>query len=86
MSGAGPIWHSIAEYMIGHGMVKKYTPKIPSSLHQIGICLDMNCRQRELSYTKKSESPKSRPKNEKYYRSDFYGDLSRDEMEKWNIE
>jgi hypothetical protein len=72
--------------MIGHSMIKKYTPQAPASLHQIAVCLDMNCRQRELVYTKKSESPKSRPKNDTYYSSDFYGDISHDEMEKWNIE
>ncbi|NRH21080.1 hypothetical protein HOO68_03485 [Candidatus Gracilibacteria bacterium] len=86
VSGAGPIWHQIAEYMIERGMIKnkKLTP--PTSLHQIPICLDTNCLRKELLFTKKSESPKSRSSEGIYYRSDFFGTISQEEMAKWNIQ
>ena len=86
VSGAWPIWHQIAEYMIERWMIKnkKLTP--PTSLHQIPICLDTNCLRKELLFTKKSESPKSRSSEWIYYRSDFFWTISQEEMAKWNIQ
>ena len=85
VSWAGPIWHGIAEYMIAKGYIKANRSPIPSWLQQIAICLDTPCLRKELLYTTKSESPKSRPSEWVYFRSDFFGKISRDEMEKWEI-
>ena len=85
VSWAGPIWHGIAEYMIANGYIKpqKYLP--PKWLHQIAICLDTKCFRKELMYTQKLESPKSRPSEWLYFRSDFFGKISSEEAEKWKI-
>lgn len=86
VSGAWPIWHQIAEYMIEQWMIKNQKITPPTSLHQIPICLDANCLRKELLYTKKSESPKSRPSEWIYYRSDFFWNISQEEMERWSIQ
>ncbi len=86
VSGAGPIWHKIAEYMITNKYIQQNTSAVPNWLHQIPICLDTPCLRRELLYSKKYESPKSRPSEWVYYRGDFFGNISADEMQKWKIQ
>ncbi|MBC7498577.1 transglycosylase domain-containing protein [Candidatus Gracilibacteria bacterium] len=86
VSGAGPIWHGIAEYMIAVGYIKPQKSLPSNGLHQIAICLDTACLRRELLYSTKSESPKSRPSEGLYFRSDFFGNISTDEMKKWKIQ
>ena len=86
VSWAGPIWHGIAEYMIKNGHIQPQKSTPPKWLNQIAICLDSPCLRRELLYTKKSESPKSRPSEWLYFSSDFFGKISSDEMEKWKIQ
>ncbi len=86
VSWAGPIWHQIAEYMIANGHIQPQKSLPPNWLHQITICLDTACLRRELLYTQKFESPKSRPSEWLYFRSDFFGNISANEMEKWKIQ
>lgn len=86
VTGAGPIWHQIVEHMIEKWMIKNQKITPPPPLHQIPICLDKNCSRKELLYSKKSESPKSRPSEWIYYISDFFWDISQEEMEKWQIQ
>ena len=86
VSWAGPIWHGIAEYMITAGYIQPNISPVPSWLHQIAICLDTACLRQELLYTQKSKSPKSRPSEWIYFRSDFFGKISVDEMQKWKIQ
>jgi penicillin-binding protein 1C len=86
VSWAGPIWHSIAELLIEKWIIKNTKTPPPKSLKQISICLDIDCNRKELSYTKKSSSPQTRPIDSVYFSSDFYGNLTSEEKEKWNIE
>lgn len=86
VTGAWPIWHQITEAMIERWMIKNQKIPPPNTLKQIPICLDTKCLRKELMYTKKSESPKSRPSESLYFSSDFYGKIKRDEMEKWRIQ
>jgi hypothetical protein len=86
VSGAWPIWHQIAEYMITARHIQWDASPAPTWLHQIAICLDTACLRRELLYTTKSESPRSRPSEWIYFRSDFFGNISDTETTKWKIQ
>lgn len=86
VSGAWPIWHHITEYMIERDMISKKNIPPPVWIKQIAICLDTPCLRRELSYTRKSESPKSRPIDGIYFESDFFGGVSQETSEKWKMQ
>lgn len=86
VTGAWPIWHQITEAMIERWMIKNQKLASPNPLKQIPICLDTKCYRKELLYTRKTESPKSRPSESLYFRSDFYGELTEEETRKWNIQ
>jgi penicillin-binding protein 1C len=86
VTGAWPIWKALTEAMIERWMIKNQKNPPPNILKQIPICLDTKCFRKELMYSKKSESPNSRPSESKYFSSDFYGKITLDEMEKWNIQ
>lgn len=85
VSGAWPIWHQIIEYMITKWMIKNQIIPPPVSLKQLSICMDISCYRKELMYTKKTESPKTRPAEWLYFRSDFFWNISEEEMERWKI-
>ena len=86
VTGAWPIWHQITETMIERWMIKNQEFIVPNSLHQIPICLDTKCFRKEMMYTHKFESPRSRPSEWLYFRSDFFGNIMSEEIEKWNIQ
>lgn len=86
VTGAWPIWHQIVETMIKRWMIKNQKLPPPNPLKQIPICLDKNCYRQELMYTRKSESPRTRPSESLYFRSDFFGELTTEEMRKWKIQ
>ena len=86
VSGAGPIWHGIAEYMIKNGHINPQKSIPPKWLQQIAICLDAPCLRRELLYTTKSISPKNRSSEWLYFSSDFFGNISDEEAKKWKIQ
>ncbi len=86
VTGAWQIWHQIIEVMIERWMIKNQKVPPPSPLKQIPICLDKNCYRQELMYTRKSESPQTRPSESLYFRSDFFGELTTEEIRKWKIQ
>lgn len=86
VTGAGPIWHQVAESMISRWMIKKQNSTLQNALKQIPICIDTKCLRKELMYTKKSESPKSRPSEWLYFSTDFFGKITPEEMKQWNIQ
>jgi penicillin-binding protein 1C len=85
VSWAWPLWHSIAEYMISRRLITNDISLPPSELQLREICLDTNCYQKELRFSKKEKSPKSRPIHNLYYESDFITRMTKEEMEKWKI-
>ncbi len=86
VSWAGPIWHNIVEILIWEWIIKNIKNPAPEPLKQIPFCLDIECNRKELSYTKKTTTPQSRPIDSTYFSSDFYGNLTSEEKEKWNIQ
>lgn len=85
VSGAGPLWHRIAEYMIEHRMIYNTEVKVPEGIREISVCLDTRCLQKELQYSKKTTSPKSRILDHIYYNEDFYTPLTEEERYEWNV-
>lgn len=85
VSGAGPLWHRVAEYMIANRMIYKIESDIPEGIQEIALCLDARCLQKELQYSKKTTSPKSRILNNIYYNEDFYTPLMEEEIREWNV-
>lgn len=86
VSGAWPIWHNLAEYMIARGMIVKHPQKIPPSIKEIAYCLDSRCVRQDLRYGKDGTTQKSRPLDRLFYEWDFVTRLTEEEMEKWKIE
>ena len=86
VSGAGPIWRGIAEYMMASGIITSKKTPVPIGLQQIPICLDTQCLRKELLYTTKSGSPQSRSSEWLYFGSDFFGKISDEEVVKWKIQ
>lgn len=85
VSGAWPIWHSIAEYMISRGVIQPWNTPIPSGLTEAYICLDTKCIRKERTYMKKPGSIESRPLDNIYSLRDFIGWITDDEQWRWNI-
>lgn len=85
VSGAGPLWHRITEYMIEHRMIYNTEIKIPEGVQEISVCLDDRCLRKELQYSKKTTSPKSRIFDNLYYNEDFYTPLTEQELQDWNV-
>lgn len=85
VSGAGPLWHRIAEYMIEHRMLRATEVTIPKNIQEISVCLDTRCLQKELHYSKRNASPKSRILDNIYYDEDFYTPLTEEEKYEWNV-
>ncbi len=86
VSGAWPIYHHIAEYMIAKGMIRNPEKTIPLGIKESSICLDTLCNQKILSYTRDGFMIKSRPKSNLYFESDFITPLTNEEKKKWKIE
>ena len=85
VSGAGPIFHSIAEYMIEEGMINRNDPEIPEWVEKTSLCLDTACMQREDAYHWKDHIPQSRILDKKFIRSEFITPLTEEEIQKWKI-
>ena len=86
VTGAWSVWHKIAEYMIERWLIRDFWQVRPKWIQEASICIDRACIQKELQITKESWWQKSRSKEWIYYKEDFYGELSEDEMRKWHIE
>ncbi len=85
VSGAWPIFHHIAEYMIEKGMISSPNIVVPRGIIESSICLDIPCNQKVLGYTREWITRKSRPKNNLYFESDFITPLTFEEKRKWKI-
>lgn len=72
--------------MIERKLIQSYKIPIPNGIQQISICLNKNCFQKELTYSKKQKIPQSRPKDIAYFEDDFFGNLDQEEKERWNIQ
>lgn len=86
VSGAWPIFHHIAEYMIKIGMIDSPNITLPQGIIESSICLDIPCNQKVLGYTREWGIRKSRPKNNLYFESDFITSLTLEEKKKWKIQ
>lgn len=86
VTGAGPIWHRIAEEMIRQGYIKNQELKLPLWISELYICRDRGCNQRQQSYQKNGLTHKSHMIDREYFRSDFVHDLTSEEVEKWRIQ
>jgi membrane carboxypeptidase/penicillin-binding protein PbpC len=85
VSGAWPIWHTVAEYMIGRWLMRDNETSIPTWVKDTLLCLDERCLRKERTYMKDPESIKSRTIDNIYYTEDFVWALTREEKEKWKI-
>lgn len=85
VSGAGPIYHHIAEYMIQHNFIEPITPVIPDAVYEDYICLDASCMQKERAYLWKKSKHTSYIRDSIYSSSDFITPLTEDEMKKWKV-
>ena len=86
VSGAGPLYHQIAEYMIEKGYISSDIPPVPPWLHEDYICLDIGCFQKEKWLLQDGHVVRSHPRDKKYFASDFVTSMTSDEMKKWKIE
>lgn len=85
VSGAWPIFHHIAEYMIAHGMIENIELAIPEGIEKTTICLDNSCMRKEEWFRWKNMTNLSRILEKKFYKSEFITPLTDEEIEKWNI-
>ena len=85
VSGAGPIFHAIAEYMIREWFIKPHETKIPEWIEKTSICLDNACMRKENVYKWKKTSNLSRVLDKKFIEGDFITSLTEEERVKWKI-
>lgn len=85
VSGAGPIWHTIAEYMIGRWLIQDTWTILPIWASETLLCLDTRCLRKERTYMKNPESIKSRPLDNIYYEEDFVWPMTEEDKKKWGI-
>lgn len=85
VTGAWPIWHTIAEYMIGKWLIWDIRLNPPTWITETLLCLDIRCLRKERTYMKNPESIKSRPLDNIYYEEDFVWSITMDEKKKWKI-
>ena len=86
MSGAGPIYRQIAEYMIAEGMITSFDLTPPEGVEQASVCLDKNCLRKEDAYRRKNMTNTSRIADTIYSLSEFITPITEEEREKWKIE
>lgn len=86
VTGAWPIWHTLAEYMIGIWLIRPYQEKTPDGIIDTFICLDTACLQKERTYMKNPESIQSRILSKSYKDTDFFWVITAEEKRKWNID
>lgn len=85
VSGAWPIFHHIAEYMIAHGIIENTELRIPEWIEKTTICLDSSCMRKEEWFRWKNMTNLSRILENKFYKSEFITPLTDEEIEKWKI-
>jgi membrane carboxypeptidase/penicillin-binding protein PbpC len=85
VTGAGPIFHRVAEDLIERGYIKKGLFSVPQWLIQNYLCQDEKCFQKEITLTRSWYERKSRPLSNVYYETDFITPLTLEEKEKWKI-
>ncbi|MDD2694267.1 MAG: transglycosylase domain-containing protein [Candidatus Gracilibacteria bacterium] len=85
VSGAGPIFHHIAEYMIANGMIENRELTIPEGIEKTTICLDNSCMRKEEGFRWKNMTNLSRILEKRFYKSEFITPLTDEEIEKWKI-
>lgn len=86
VTGAGPLFHQVAEKLIYAGYIETGSEQIPEWLEEALLCLDRWCFQKERVLIEKNHIIKSRPKNNFYSVSDFITPLTNEEKKKWKIE
>jgi membrane carboxypeptidase/penicillin-binding protein PbpC len=86
VTGAGPLFHQIAEYMIGHGLIEKDGSPLTSWLENTLLCLDISCFQKESVTLRKNHTIESRPKSNIYKLHDFVTPMTDEERKKWKIQ
>jgi penicillin-binding protein 1C len=85
VTGAGPIFHRIAEDLIERWYINKKAASVPNSVEKNSLCLDEKCFQKEMTFTKSEYERRSRPASNLYYVSDFVTPLTSEEKENWKI-
>ena len=85
MTGAGPIYHALAEELIVRGYIRPINPPPPEGITSTFLCMDTKCLQKETTFIRNGSERKSRPKSNLYYKEDFITDMTLEEIEKWKI-
>ncbi|GAB0174946.1 MAG: hypothetical protein HHAS10_08250 [Candidatus Altimarinota bacterium] len=85
VTGAGPIFHHIAEELIRRGYIRKKEIIPPVGVTLGSLCLDESCFRKEIAYTKTGYVGKSRPASKIYYANEFVTPLTSDEITNWKI-
>lgn len=85
VSGAGPIFHHIAEFMIQNWSITPEKESLPRGIKESYECLNTLCSQKSRTFTWDGSVKKSRPKENIYYESDFITPLSQEEKKKWQV-
>lgn len=85
VTGAGPLYHAIAEDLIARGYITQIDIYPPRGIISSFLCMDTRCLQKSISYIREGWSRKSRPTSSLYYREDFVTEMSEQEMKKWKI-
>jgi len=86
VSGAGPLWHKLAEYLIERNLLSYTETPPPMGIYASHLCLDRGCRQQILTYLKNTGSIQSLRQENIYYKEDFFDRITTDEKIKWNIQ
>lgn len=85
VTGAGPIYHRIAEDLIERWYMRNNTISVPLWVTKNSLCLDEKCFQKEITFTKTGYERKSRPASKLFYESDFVTPLTSEEKANWKI-
>lgn len=86
ITGAGPIYHAIAENMILRWYIRPLNISMPTNIAYTLTCLDIRCLQKNSSYIPVGWSRKSRPASHLYYKEDFVTDITTEEQSEWKIQ
>ncbi len=85
ISGAGPLYHQIAEALIYAGYITKTSRTPPENIIYDYICIDTSCLQKRWAYRKEDGAQKSDSIHQIYYLEDFITPLTSEEKVKWKI-
>lgn len=79
ISGAGALWHQVAEEMIRLGYIQPDILPPPPDIREMSYCLDTSCFQKEIIWTRKDKEYYSRPTSKLYDRRDIPSLLPKEE-------